>query len=134
MKLLYILSSIVLSDAFSIKTQVRKSIRTIIKSNLDSSPAKIIQDVSRTGVLGKEWSYGEFLANLDKRKIDGVSILSNQNGFGVIDSNHDVDVMPDNIHFVKTIPSMIDNLVDKLNSHHINYDIYQISENNFRET
>ena len=65
MKLLYILSSIVLSDAFSIKTQVRKSIRTIIKSNLDSSPAKIIQDVSRTGVLGKEWSYGEFLAKLD---------------------------------------------------------------------
>ena len=123
MKILYILSGIVLSDAFSIKTSARKPIRTIIKSNFDSSPTKIIQDVSRSGALGKEWSYGEFLANLDKRKIDSVSILSNQNGFGVIDSNHGADIMPDNIHFVKTLPSMIDNLLDKLNSHHINFDL-----------
>ena len=127
-RLLIFLALFPFSHSFTLpKPQVKKL--TKIYSNLDDVPSNIIRDVSRAGV-GKEWTYQTFIDNLNKNKIDAVSILSDEKGFAAIDTNHDKVILPDNIHIVKTLPNMIDNLVNQLNSHHINYDIFKIPEAN----
>ena len=98
-------------------------------TDVDSVPSEIIRDVTRFGI-GKEWTFNDFLVNLNEHNVDKVSILSNQNGFTVIDNQHTDVITPDNIHLVKTVPHMIDDLLPKLYSNHINFDILKIPEAN----
>ena len=96
-------------------------------TDIDSIPSEIIRDVTRFGI-GKEWTFNDFLVNLKDHNIDKVSILSNQNGFTVIDKQYTDVITSDNIHLVKTVPHMIDDLLPKLYSNHINFDILKLPE------
>ena len=93
-----------------------------------TTPSDIIKEVGRKGA-GDQWTYDTFLENLNKNNIDGVSIISDEKGFAVVDKQHlDGTVLPDNIHFIRTVPEMLKDLIAQLNAHHINYDIYSIPE------
>ena len=98
-----------------------------IKITLDDNPSNIITETSRLGI-GKEWTYNEFIDKLNHNQIDSASILSNEKGIAVIDKIHSETIVPDNIHFIKILPQMIDNVISQLNSHNINYDILRIPE------
>ena len=128
LRLLIFLALFTFSQSFTLPNPPIKKL-TKIYSTLDDTPSNIIKDVSRAGI-GKEWTYQNFIENLDKNKIDAVSILSDEKAFAAIDTNHDKVILPDNIHIIKTLPNMIDDLINKLNSYHINYDIFNIPENN----
>jgi cell division protease FtsH len=99
----------------------------VLKASLNDLPSKVLNEVTRNG-YGTEWSYSDFLENLKKKNIDGVSLFSNGKGMGVIDSNHGNDILPENIHIVKTISPMVEDLIPKLNSQHVNFDIFQVFE------
>ena len=107
------------------KNRYRGNFKSTLKANINGLPSSIINDVAIKG-YGTEWSYNEFLINLKNKNVDGVSLFSNQKGLGVIDSNHGTEVLPENIHFVKAISPMIDDLIPKLNTYHVNFDIYQM--------
>ena len=128
LRLLIFLALFTFSQSFTLTNPPIKKL-TKIYNTLDDTPSNIVKDVSRAGI-GKEWTYQNFIENLDKNKIDAVSILSDEKAFAAIDTNHDKVILPDNIHIIKTLPNMIDDLINKLNSYHINYDIFNIPENN----
>ena len=109
------------------------NLRSIPKSRsitklFGENPSEIIKDIGRFG-SGKEWTYQEFLENLKLKNIDKVSIFSDQNGIAIIDKDHTENIVPHNLHLVKTVPSMIDDIIHKLNLNHIDFDIYKLPEN-----
>ena len=97
------------------------------------SPSDIIKTVGKKGI-GTPWTYQTFLDNLDQNNVDRVSILSDEKGFAVIDkvasaSGGDTDQLAaSNIHFVRTVPDMLHDVIAQLNSHHINFDVFDIPE------
>tara|TARA_B100000886_G_scaffold327007_1_gene274038 strand:- start:2372 stop:4387 length:2016 start_codon:yes stop_codon:yes gene_type:complete len=125
MKLRLILWFLPFCSSFSPSYKHRNKLKSTLKASINGLPSSIINDVARKG-YGTEWSYNEFLNNLKNKNVDGVSLFSNQKGLGVIDSSHGTEVLPENIHFVKAISPMIDDLIPKLNANHVNFDIYQM--------
>ena len=129
MKFINVLFLIGLCDGFIHNNHFKPRDLTTRLKMISESPSEIVKLVSRTG-LGKEWTYPDFLDKLNHNMIDGVSVLSNQNGFIAIDNNHDQTVLSDNLHLVKTVPSVITDLLPKLYTQHTNFDIFTVPEVN----
>ena len=95
------------------------------------TPSTIIQAVGKKGI-GTPWTYQTFLDNLHHDNVDRVSILSNERGFAVIEklaAGGDTEqVPPTSIHFVRTVPDMLHDLIVQLNTQHINFDVFDIPE------
>ena len=109
------------------RTQITKAIQDPWQP-----PSEVIKAVGNKGI-GSPWTYQTFLDNLNQNNVDRVSILSNEKGFAVIDkvtesSSEPGDVVPSSIHFVRTVPDMLNDVIAQLNSHHINYDVFDIPE------
>ena len=125
-----------------------------LKMDYDSDgklPSEIIKQLSTNSPKpGDAWTYQTFIDNLNKNNVDSVSIFSNEKAFAVIDKNVGDGVggglgdgvgggfvngmSSDNVHIVQTLPNMINDLIDQLNSNHIQYDIYNLpmkNEGNF---
>ena len=96
-----------------------------------AAPSDVIKYAGSKG-LGTSWTYQAFLDSLNKNKIDSVSILSNERGFIVIDkegtSGGGEDVTQGSLHFVRTVPDVLHDAVVRLNSHHINFDVFDVPE------
>ena len=127
LKLLYILGSLSFVSCF-LQNNVR--LGTKLRMSLDDSPSKIIQSFNGLNT-NNQWSLKDFYQNLQNNNIDGVSIFNSQDGLAAIDKDHGEIVMSNNIHFVKTFPSLIENIVNKLNTHNINFDILTIEKGNW---
>ena len=91
--------------------------------SMQATPSEVIQNSVRLG-LGDEWSAAKFLDELDKGDIDLVTILSDEKSLVAVDNNHGELVMKDNVHMVKILPQMINDILLKLTDKHIAYDIY----------
>ena len=118
-----LLSKFCLCSAFISNLHIKKS---NLKLNAVDNPASII---SKFGV-GNEWTYNQFLDKINNNEIDGVSILSDEKGLAVIDKLHTDDILSNNIHYIKILPNMINDIIIQLNSHHVTYDILKIPESN----
>jgi cell division protease FtsH len=118
-----LLSKFCLCSAFISNLHIKKS---NLKLNAIDNPASII---SKFGV-GNEWTYNQFLDKINNNEIDGVSILSDEKGLAVIDKLHTDDILSNNIHYIKILPNMINDIIIQLNSHHVTYDILKIPESN----
>ena len=92
-----------------------------------NTPSEIIKEVGKRGI-GSPWTYQTFIENLNKDNVGQVSILSDEKAFAVIDKTDPVS--PESIHFVRTLPEMLQDTIVQLNSHHINYDIFEIPQKN----
>ena len=104
----------------------------IQNANIPSPPSEIIKKVGKQGI-GTPWTYQTFIDNLNSDNVDRVSILSDQKGFAVIDkadTGTTDQVLPSSIHFVRTVPDMLHDLINQLNTNHINFDVFDISEKN----
>ena len=100
--------------------------KPFLKMKIDH-PSEVIKDISRFGV-GDEWTYNEFMNKLKSDQIDGVSIFNTQEGFAVIDKSHENVIEPSNLHIVRGLPSMMEDVIKNLNSHDVTYDIFKIPE------
>lgn len=97
-------------------------------------PSEIIKELSQSSAKpGTTWTYQTFLDNLSKNNVDSVSIFNDERAFFVIDKNvgdildnDGMSITSDNVHVVTTLPNMVNDLIDKLNSNHIQYDIYNL--------
>ena len=75
--------------------------------------------------FGNQWSYSEFIEKINNNEISGVSVLENGSGAIALDNNiKDLIVEPSNLHTVKLIPSVSNDLVNLLNEKHINFDVF----------
>ena len=101
---LYICVTIMqLSKAFFLPTTMPR-----IKTRMSYKPSALIEEVSRASnnKIGSEWTYYDFINNLEKNNIDAATIVDKANAIAVIDGDHRESVMGDNIHFIKTLPEI----------------------------
>ena len=99
-----------------------------IKMNLES-PVNIVNKFANgRGGIGEPWTIQELSARVDKDNIEGVSLIvkdSVVNGLVAIDKNYNELIDSNNLHLVRTgIPELTNRVLDILNSHNINYDIF----------
>ena len=96
------------------------------KTKLNYKPSKMIEEVSKMAgnKLGSEWTYYDFVSNIDKHNIEAATIIDKSNAVAVIDGSHGETIMGDNIHFIKTIPETTDLIVSKLTHSNINFDVF----------
>ena len=99
---------------------------TRMKTKIYYKPATLIEEVTRlsNNKIGSEWTYYDFINNLEKNNIDAATIVDKANAIAVIDGNHGESVMGDNIHFIKTLPETSNLIIDKLAHNNINFDIF----------
>ncbi len=89
-------------------------------------PTELIKSVSKNG-LGTEWTYADFINNLNSHNIDAAT-LTDTNNMVVIDKNYKDYISSENLHLLKGIPELTDKLVNKLVEYHINFDIYNMAD------
>jgi cell division protease FtsH len=90
-------------------------------------PVEIIKNVAQKGIES-EWSYNDFLYNLKEHKIDAATI-TDTNNLVVIDNQYNDVIKAENLHLLKGVPQLTDNIVNKLIENGINFDIYNVNEN-----
>ncbi len=97
-----------------------------IKTRTSYKPSALIEEVSRASnnKIGSEWTYYDFINNLEKHNVEAATIVDKANAVAVIDGNHGESVMGDNIHFIKTLPETTNLIIDKLAHSNINFDIF----------
>ena len=96
------------------------------KTKLNYKPSKMIEEVSKMAgnKIGSEWTYYDFVSNIDKHNIEAATIIDKSNAVAVIDGSHGETIMGDNIHFIKTIPETTDLIVSKLTHSNMNFDVF----------
>ena len=125
MKLLLFLNCIVSCSGFMLSSSL-KSFKNTPSIKMSYDPSEMIQTISKNG-LGTEWTYNEFLTNLKDHNIDAAT-LTDTNNMVIIDKNYDTVIAPENLHLLKSIPDLTNNIVDQLINNHINFDIYNTLE------
>ena len=99
-----------------------------IKMNLNS-PVEIVNKFANgRGGIGEPWTIQELSKKVDKDNIEGVSLIVKDNvvnGLVAIDKNYNELIDSNNLHLVRTgVPELTNRVLDILNSHNINYDIF----------
>ena len=107
-----------------------RSVPFYSNSKLNLKPMDISKDFITKGMIGSEWTYNDFVENLQKKNIDAVTILSNQNTIVTVDKNYNDVVMLDNIHAIKSVPQLTDNIIEMLTKNHINFDVTEYQTTN----
>ena len=97
-----------------------------LKHIMSYKPVEIIKNIN---TFGSEWTYNEFINNLNNKNIDAVTIFDNNN-YLIIDKNVENEITQNNIHLLKGLPQLTDNILDQLLKNNINFDVYQNIPNN----
>ena len=75
--------------------------------------------------FGEQWSYSEFIEKINNNEITAVSVLENGSGAIAIDNNvKDLIIEPKNLHTIKLIPSVFNDVIDLMSKNHINFDVF----------
>ena len=123
----YIVFLSLLTHVLSFKLQSINYYNNNLKTiKMSYKPLEIIKNIN---TLGSEWTYNEFINNLNNKNIDAVTILDNNN-YIIIDKNIDSEIRQNNIHLLKGLPQLTDNILDQLLKNNINFDVYQNVQNN----
>lgn len=122
------------STAFTYSNKKMRNFRNTAPSMvLDNTPSLIIKQLnSQGGTSGAPWSYYDFSKHLEDKDVDGVSILINNDGVKglvAIDNKHDINnYLLQNVHYVKTIPELIQPSISQLEKFKIPHDVLDISK------
>jgi len=108
---------------------------TMLKMSLEKTPSLIIKELTQNGGKGGEpWSYYDFSKHLQDNDVDGVSIITNNEGVSgllAIDKTHQPnDFHLDNVHLVKTIPDLVQPAISQLEKMKIPHDVLDVSKLN----
>ena len=97
----------------------RPSIKSITMSE---NPSELIKKVARGGVIGEDWTYNDFVTNLQNHNVDAAT-LTNTDNLVFIDKTHGIEVQPENLHLLKSVPQLTETIVKRLVDAHINFDV-----------
>ena len=97
-------------------------------SNIQMSykPQELLQTLGK-GELGSEWTYEDFISNLKGHEIDAATVTDNGRIF-FIDNNYDGTPELFNVHLLKSLPSLTDNVISKMTENHINFDVLNMAD------
>lgn len=128
MKIGIILSFIAYANSFCVtpKLPYKFSKPAIKNIEMNYRPQEVIQGLGR-GQIGNEWTYQDFLTNLNDHIIDGATITDNGKIF-FIDKEYLDNPELSNIHLFKSLPSVTDNVIAKMTENHINFDILNVAD------
>ena len=128
MKIGIILSLVTYVNSFCVASQLSyKFSKPVIKNiEMNYRPQEVIQGLGR-GQIGSEWTYQDFLTNLKDHIIDGATITDNGKIF-FIDKEYVDSPELSNIHLLKSLPSVTDNVISKMTENHINFDILNVAD------
>ena len=106
-----------------LNTRLKRNVVTGV-INMVYRPSELIKQVARGG-LGDEWTYNDFVTNLQNHNVDAAT-LTNTDNMVVIDKNYALEVKPENLHLLQGVPQLTDNLINKLVENHINFDVFNM--------
>ena len=124
----YIVFLSLITNIISFKIQPINSYKNnnLKRIKMSYKPLDVIKNIN---TFGSEWTYNEFINNLNNKNIDAVTIIDNNN-YIIIDKNVENEITQNNIHLLKGIPELTDNILDQLLKNNINFDVYQNIPNN----
>ena len=128
MKTFFIFLNLFMVESFILpkyKKVVRGKIFLANKPDFSIHPSEIINSF-RGSNIGKEWSFSEFINNINQNKVDGASFIGNKDSLIAIDNDHLNTIGADNLHGVKLLPDTYDLVINSLTKHNINTDIIQL--------
>ncbi len=142
MKLINIISIIglVLTSAEGfINTRNNIKNRKNIISNLqidNDTPSFIVQKIYKTySTFGSPWTFARFKEELESKNIQGITFISENDKIKeivAIDNHHTLNEYDlYNVHNIRIIPNLVDNILNKIDSNHINYDFLDITKQGF---
>jgi cell division protease FtsH len=101
-------------------------VRPYSKTKLFYKPSDTIQEIAKTSgpIIGKEWTYSDLINSIKDNNLEAATVVDKTNSVFAIDKNHGSNILADNIHLIKTIPSTTDLIIDKLATNNINFDIF----------
>ena len=101
-------------------------VRPYSKTKLFYKPSDTIQEIAKTSgpIIGKEWTYSDLINSIKDNNLEAATVVDKTNSVFAIDKNHGSNIIADNIHLIKTIPSTTDLIIDKLATNNINFDIF----------
>ena len=96
----------------------------VVNHSITYKPSDITLPTLYEGTNGIEWTYSDLLLNLKSNNVDSVTILDNRDMILTIDKNYiDNTILVDNVHIIKTLPSITENIIQRLNEYQVTYDI-----------
>ena len=104
----------------------RTSLRRLPSIKMEYKPADMIQQLGK-GPFGTEWTYNDFVENLNKHNIDAATIADN-NKIVLIDNAYSDIPSQNNIHLLKSLPGLTDNIVHQLIQQHVNFDVFNTAD------
>ncbi len=112
---------------------IRNVNKVSIRMSLDN-PVNIINKFSNAkNGIGETWTIQKLTEVLDKDNIEGASLIVKDNvvnGLVAIDKNYNELIDSSNLHLIRTgVPELSNRVIDLLNEHNINYDIFYQNSN-----
>ena len=128
MKIGIVLSVVTYVNSFCVTPHMPyRFLKPAIKNiEMNYRPQEIIQGLGR-GQIGNEWTYQDFLTKLKDKIIDGATITDNGKIF-FIDTEYVDNPELSNIHLLKSLPSITDNVIAKMTQNDINFDILNVAD------
>lgn len=129
-KIYFFLSLLMSTNAYFIHKSSRLiGARKTPSMSLDYEPSNIIKSMGSQ--IQQQWSYSDFLDNVQRKHIEAVSILGNNKGFIAIDNLHEAgDIHSENLHAIQSSEQLNQNLIDTLVKNHIDFDILNTPTSN----
>ena len=109
----------------SIYSLSKPTLSMVNKPDFSVHPSEIVNSF-KGQVIGREWSYSEFMNNLENNKVEAVSFMGDKDAMVAIDNAHSANLLSDNLHGVKLLPHTHDLVMEALTKHHINTDIFPV--------
>lgn len=131
MNLFTILLGISLTNAFHLTSPFQLTIPKLVNprngnTKMNYLPQQLIQTLGK-GQIGNEWTYEDFVSNIKGHMIDSATVTDNGRIF-LIDKQYTDSPDLFNIHLLKTLPSLTDNVITKLTENHINFDVLNMAD------
>lgn len=92
-----------------------------IKNDIDLvNPSEFTTKLQSKGEI---WSYSKLLTDMNPNDIYGVSIHQDGKFALIVENTHSHNILPENIHYVTTMPIHVSELIDLLLQSNIHFDI-----------
>lgn len=109
----------VANNVYELNTNMKPIIKYKMRTFDITDPNVIVKKFE--SMNSNKWTYSDIFYKIDN--IDGVSFDQEGKFAWVIDSNHGLEILQENIHYVKLLPNNIGSFIELLQDYHITFDV-----------
>ena len=109
----------VANNVYELNTNMKPIIKYKMRTFDITDPNVIVKKFE--SMNSNKWTYSDIFYKIDS--IDGVSFDQEGKFAWVIDSNHGLEILQENIHYVKLLPNNIGSFIELLQDYHITFDV-----------